>query len=352
MIDMHTHLTLDIRGDWVGRDTRVHTGHHAIRGVRNAGRTLLAGFTTVRDVGSAYFADVALMRAIRDSLISGPRVVPAAHAIGITGGHCDWTGFAPGVLEFDWRMGVADGPDELVKAVRYQIKHGARVVKVCATAGILSSEASAVTQQLSRDELKAIVEEAHRHGLKVAAHAYGVEGVTASVEAGVDSLEHADRVDPRIAAKMKARGTFLVPTALAIEVPPPAGAPPEIRDKWIGSQEAALKALRFALRSDIKVAFGTDAGVIPHGQNAKEFSVLVKYGMTPIAAIRSATLAAAELLGVEDRGEIRAGLLADLVGVKGDPLADVSSLEAVDFVMKGGVIYKRSGRPVCENLLK
>lgn len=351
LIDLHTHLSFDTEGNWWHRESRVHRAHFAIRAVRNARRTLLAGFTTVREMGSAFFADVALVRAIKQGLAVGPHIIPAAHSIGITGGHCDFGGYAPGILELGWRYGVADGPDEMVKAVRYQIKHGAQVIKICATAGILSTERSAGAQQMSREELRAVVEEAHRHGVKVAAHAVAEAGVIAAVEAGVDSIEHADGINARALPVVKARGTFAVTTAYVIKMPPPGGTTPESKAKWAETQKASIAAFRLVIPSGIKIGFGTDAGVFPHGQNAKEFAALVQYGMTPLEAIRSATLTATDLLGVRDRGEIRTGLLADLVGVEGDPLADVTVLEKVDFVMKAGVVYKRGGEPVCKQLV-
>ncbi len=193
LIDAHTHLTMDISGDWVTRSVRELPADAALRGARNARLTLFAGFTTVRDVGAGGFADISLMKAIDAGMVIGPRMIPSAHAIGITGGHCDDTGWAPGVNELSWKEGVADGVDEVVKAVRYQIKHGAKVIKVCATAGVLSFDATPGAQQLSDEELRAIVQEAHRHGLKVAAHAHGTEGIKAAVRAGVRAWLHARR---------------------------------------------------------------------------------------------------------------------------------------------------------------
>ena len=213
LIDAHTHLTMDISGDWVTRSVRELPADAALRGAHNARLTLLAGFTTVRDVGAGGFADISLMNAIDAGMVIGPRMIPAAHAIGITGGHCDETGWAPGVKELSWKDGVADGVDEVVKAVRYQIKHGAKVIKVCATAGVLSFDATLGAQQLSDEELRAIVQEANRHGLKVAAHAHGTEGIKAAVRAGVASIEHGSMLDDQAIELMKRSGTYLVPTA-------------------------------------------------------------------------------------------------------------------------------------------
>src|SRR5215213_9351190 len=226
LIDAHTHLTSDISGDWVTRSVRELPADAALRGARNARVTLLAGFTTVRDVGAGGFADISLMKAIDAGMVPGPRIIPSAHAIGITGGHCDETGWAPGVNELSWRDGVADGVDEVVKAVRYQIKHGARVIKVCATAGVLSFDATVGAQQLSDEEMRPIVEEATRHGLKVAAHAHGSQGILAAVKAGVASIEHGSMLTDEIIALMKKRGTYLVPTAYLLTAMPMDALPP------------------------------------------------------------------------------------------------------------------------------
>jgi imidazolonepropionase-like amidohydrolase len=341
LIDAHTHLTQDISGDWVTRPVRELASDAALRGARNARLTLHAGFTTVRDVGALGFADVSLMKAIDAGFIDGPRMLPSAHAIGITGGHCDDTGWAPGVNELDFRQGVADGVDQVQKAVRYQIKHGARVIKVCATAGVLSFDATLGAQQLSDAELQAIVQEANRHGLKVAAHAHGNEGIKAAVRAGVASIEHGSMIDAEAASLMKERGTYLVPTSYVLTVLEDTDSlPPAIAKKAREVIPLAKASHRRAIRAGVKVAFGTDAAVIPHGQNAREFSVYVGYGMRPIDAIRTATVNAADLLGVTDRAVIAPGKLADLIAVKGNPLDDVRVLEQVQWVMKGGLVIK------------
>ncbi|HKY60630.1 MAG TPA: amidohydrolase family protein [Gemmatimonadota bacterium] len=341
LIDAHTHLTSDLEGDWVHRGVTGTPAEAALRGAQNARRTVEAGFTTVRDVGSPDFADVALARAVEAGWITGPRIVPAGHALGITGGHCDETGYAPGILEGDWRRGVADGVDEVVKAVRYQIKHGARVIKVCATAGVLSHEASVGAQQYSEDELRAIVEEAARHDLKVAAHAHGTEGIKAAIRAGVVSIEHGSLLDDEAIAMMKERGTWLVPTTYLVGRIDLDALPPGIRAKAEGILPRAVESVRRAIGAGVPIAFGTDAAVFPHGENAGEFAALVDRGMDPLAAIRTATLNGAELLGVDDRGVIAPGRLADLIAVPGDPLADVRVLEDVRFVMLGGKVVSR-----------
>jgi imidazolonepropionase-like amidohydrolase len=344
LIDAHTHLTYDISGDWVTRPVRELPADAALRGARNARKTLLAGFTTVRDVGSVGFADVSLMKAIDAGFVIGPRMIPSAHAIGITGGHCDDTGWAPGVNELDYRHGVADGVDEVVKAVRYQIKHGAKVIKVCATAGVLSFDATLGAQQLSEAELQAIVQEANRHGLKVAAHAHGSEGIKAAVRAGVASIEHGSMIDDEAADLMKRRGTYLVPTAYLLSTFKYESLPPPIAAKAKEVVPLAQASHRRAIRAGVKIAFGTDAAVYPHGDNAREFAVYVGYGMRPADAIRTATVNAADLLGVSDRGVIAPGKLADLIAVRGNPLEDVRVLEQVPWVMKGGEVVKGAGK--------
>jgi imidazolonepropionase-like amidohydrolase len=341
LTDMHVHLTGDLEGDWVHRDVTETAVDAALRGVVNARKTLLAGFTTVRNVGAPGGSDVSLMHAIDEGWVIGPRIVPARSAIGITGGHCDVTGYAPGIAQLGPEDGVADGIDQALKAVRYQIKYGAKVIKICATAGVLSFEGPVGAQQLSEDEMRAIVQEAARHGLKVAAHAHGTEGILAAVRAGVASIEHGSMLNDEAIALMKQHGTYLVPTAYLLTVVDPAKMPPAIKAKMEQIIPLAQESHRKAIRAGVKIAFGTDAAVYPHGDNAKEFAVLVGYGMKPIDAIRTATLNAADLLGVTDRGEIAAGKLADLIAVSGNPLNDVHVLEQVRFVMKGGVVVKQ-----------
>src|SRR5262249_30532324 len=275
-------------------------------------------------------------RASEAGLIGAPRIVPAGHAIGITGGHCDATGWAPGVLELGPKDGVADGVDQVVEAARYQIKHGAKVIKVCATAGVISFDATLGAQQLSDAELTAVVEEASRHGLKVAAHAHGTEGIKAAVRAGVASIEHGSMLDDEAIKLMKEKGTYLVPTAYLLTQIKVESLPPPIAAKAREAIPLAQASHRKAIAAGVKVAFGTDAAVFPHGQNAGEFAVYVGYGMKPIDAIRTATVNAADLLGTIDRGVIARGKLADLIAVPGNPLEDVKVLEKVVWVMKGG----------------
>ncbi len=335
-IDAHVHLTGEIRPGFELAPVRETAADQALHGAANARKTLMAGFTTVRNLGSGDFVDVSLMRAIDRGEIEGPRVIPAGHALGITGGHCDVTGFAPGVAQQDPLHGVADGADQLMQAVRQQAKYGAKVIKICATAGVLSFDATVGAQQLSDDEMQAIVQEANRHGLKVAAHAHGTEGIKEAIRAGVTSIEHGSMLDDEAVALMKQKGTWLVPTRALADLIDQNALPPPIRAKAESVMPLADASFRKAVAAGVRIGFGTDAAVLPHGMNAKEFAVYVKAGMTPIDAIRSATINNAELLGTSDRGEIAVGKLADLIAVPGDPLADITVLERVAAVFKGG----------------
>ncbi len=339
LIDLHTHLSSDLGPNWTLRPVQETDADAALRAAHNARVTLLAGFTTLRDMSG--FPGVALERAIERGDAVGPRLISSANLLGVTGGHCDITGFAPGVQELDYRYGVADGPDEFTAATRYQIKHGARFIKICATAGVLSFEGSVGAQQMTLAEMTAVVEEAARHGLHVAAHAHGTDGIKAAVRAGVRTIEHGSMLDDEAIRMMVERGTYLVPTTYLAGAVDLNALPPPIRTKAETIIPLAIESLRKAIRAGVKIAFGTDAAVIPHGENAKEFGALVERGMTPLAAIQSATLTAAQVLGVSDRGRIAPGLLADLVAVPGNPLDDISVMEQVRFVMKGGVVYKR-----------
>ena len=340
LIDVHTHLAFEIAPGFVYEAVESGTAAYAFRAAANARKTVEAGFTTVREVGSVDFVDVALADAVESGLVTGPRVVPSGHSLGITGGHCDTTGFAPGILERGTESGIGDGPWELVRAVRYQIKHGAKWIKVCATAGVLSFEESVGAQQLSDEELAAIVQEAARHGVKVAAHAHGAEGIAAAIRAGVASIEHGSILTDEIIELMKERGVYLVPTSYLGDVIDLDALPPPIRAKAEAILPQARASLERAIAAGVPIAFGTDAAVYPHGDNAKELGALVARGIRPLEAIRTATSNAADLLGLDDRGVIEVGRLADLVAVAGDPLQDVAQLERVDFVMLGGQVVK------------
>jgi imidazolonepropionase-like amidohydrolase len=248
-IDAHTHLTGDLEGDWVNAPVRQSPADLALRGARNAKRTLRAGFTTVRDVGSSGFADVSLARAIQEGMVEGPDIFPAGHSLGITGGHCDVTGYIPGILELGPEQGVADGRDEVLKAARYQIKHGAKVIKICATAGVLSFEGPVGAQQFSEEEMRAVVEEAARHGMKVAAHAHGSDGILAAVRAGVTSIEHGSMLTDEIIQEMIDRNTYLVPTTYLTDAIDLAQLPPPIREKAEYILPLAQESLRKAIAS-------------------------------------------------------------------------------------------------------
>jgi imidazolonepropionase-like amidohydrolase len=338
LIDAHTHLTSDLSKGWETRDVDWTDADRALLGVKNARLTLMSGFTTVRDVGSSGFTDVSLEHAVERGDIIGPRIVPAGHAIGITGGHCDVTGRAPGVLEIGPENGVADGKDEILKAVRYQIKHGAKVIKICATAGVMSFEGPVGAQQYSDEELRTVVAEAKLHGLKVAAHAHGAEGIIAASNAGVDSIEHGSLMDSKAIEVMKKNGTWLVPTLY--QWFEPYDLPPVLNEKNEYIKARIGATMREAFKAGLKVALGTDAGAGPHGTSGKEFTAYVEYGMSNANAIRAGTVNAAELLGIADIGRLEAGTLADIVAVPGDPLQNIRVLEDVRFVMKDGEVYR------------
>ena len=343
LIDLHTHLTNDLSSaEWLAEPVRGTPASWALRGAKNARTTIRAGFTTVRDVGAGGFSDVALMRAVDAGFVPGPRIVPSGHAVGITGGHCDATGWAPGVVEQGPETGVADGPEAVTRAVRYQIKHGAKVIKLCATAGVLSFEGSVGAQQMDDDELRAAVREASRHGIAVAAHAHGSEGILAAVRAGVSTIEHGSILTPQVLAAMKDRGTWLVPTLYLREAIRRDLLPPPIRAKMDQVTPLMDQSFRLAVRSGVRIAFGTDASVYTHGENAREFAIRVRLGQSALEAIRGATVYAAQALRVDDRGVIARGKLADLVAVRGDPLKDIGAMERIAFVMKGGAVQDLS----------
>ncbi len=319
-----------------------------LRGVANAKRTLRAGFTTVRNLGlfvqtGGVLLDVALAKAVDLGWIDGPRIIPAGHAISPTGGHLEPTMFqalAPGVLPLTVEEGVANGVSEVRKAVRYQIKHGAQVIKVCASNGVMSHTGPAGAQQYSDEELRAIVDEAHRAGLKVAAHCMGDTAVRASIAAGIDCLEHGFLAGEEAVDLMVENGTFLVATTFLTEAMDTSRADPEIQEKAAHVFPLARATTELAIKKGVKIALGSDAPAIPHGRQAKELVAMVNRGMTPLQAIRAATTVAAELISKTDRGVLEPGLLADIVAVPGNPLDDIGVCEKVAFVMKGGTVYR------------
>ncbi|PYQ08646.1 MAG: amidohydrolase [Acidobacteria bacterium] len=349
-IDAHVHLTGESSDDWYRAAVegfRRTVPEKAIRATEFVRRTLMAGFTTVRNVGADDFIDVGLRNAVEAGIIPGPRMLVATQALGARGGHCDTTGFPyllfgkePGIPE-----GIASGPDAFRDAVRFEVKYGADLIKVCATGGVLSLTDEVDTPQLTQAEMDAIVDEAHRLRKNTAAHAHGAEGAKVAIRAGIDSIEHGSFLDEEALRMMKERGTWFVPTLMAGEY---AGGrkstrtyPPEIAAKARAALEARSTAFRNALRMGVKIAFGTDSAVSPHGRNAEEFALLVEHGMTPAAALRTATSSAATLLGVEKRtGTLEAGKDADVVAVPGNVLSDVRATEKVSFVMRGGKVYR------------
>jgi imidazolonepropionase-like amidohydrolase len=347
LIDAHTHLTYAPN---FGYSTLgISIPREALTGARNARVTLEAGFTTVRNVGARGFTDVALRDAINAGDVPGPRMLVSGPALSITGGHCD-----NDLLPYEYHAqsdGAADGIEAVQHKTREIIKYGADLIKVCATGGVLSHGDNPQASQYTLEEMKAIVADAHRLGRKVAAHAHGAQGILWAAQAGVDSIEHGSYIDDAGISEMKKDGTYLVPTLYLMdwfyENAEKIGTPPELIAKARDVMPAARKNVARAFAAGVKVGFGTDAAVYPHGLNAREFAVMVKLGMTPLAAIQAATINDADLLGWSDKvGTVEAGKWADLIAVDGDPLADVTTLEKVKFVMKGGDVVKNlySGR--------
>jgi len=306
----------------------------------------MAGFTTIRNVGAGRFDDMALRKAIGDGFIAGPRMLLAGHSLGITGGHCDENGYKPGLMDGSVKEGIANGAEEIRAAVRYQIKYGADVIKTCATGGVLSEGDAVGATQYTFEEMKAMVDEATKLERKVAAHAHGAEGIKIATRAGVASIEHGSFLDEEGARLMAERGTYLVPTLMAgeaVERLAKAGTLKGLRaEKALQAAAAMRRATRLAVANKVLVALGTDAGVIPHGTNAREFILMVEWGgMTPVDALMAGTMNAAKLLGMDkDIGSLAVGKLADIVAVTGDPLTDIRRMEQTVFVMKDGVVYK------------
>jgi imidazolonepropionase-like amidohydrolase len=351
LIDCHTHVTTLLEGDWRYRWAEESAAKTALKSTRYARELLEAGFTSCRNVGASEFVDVALRDAINEGYVIGPRLFVAAHSIGMTGGHCDLNGFRPDILEpFETvRRGKADGLDEVRKAVRYQIKHGADVIKICATGGVMSTGDEVGVTQYSLEEIKVIVEEAHMLGRKVAAHAHGNDGIKRAVAAGVDSIEHGSVLDDEAVALMKQHGTYLVPTCyvgdVVVRMADEGRLPAHLAAKAREIVPKMRQSHRKAVAAGVKFAFGTDVGVFPHREAAREFRFLVEAGMTPQSAIVTATRNAADLLGkLADLGTVEAGKFADLCAVERNPLEDITRLEQVTFVMKGGQVVKSPTR--------
>jgi imidazolonepropionase-like amidohydrolase len=343
LIDCHTHLTFDPSHNGYPA-LGISTPREALYGAKNAKVTLEAGFTTVRNVGAHGFADVALRDAIDAGDVPGPRMDTSGPGIGVTGGHFDNSLLAP---EFHFSSdSIADGVAGVTTKVREEVKYGADVIKISATGGVLSKGDSPEATQFSDEEIRAIVAEAHRLGRKVAAHAHGAAGIKQAVLAGVDSIEHGSFIDDEAIRLMKEKGVYLVPTLYLsdwfLENYQRMRVPEFMVEKARVVMPAARRNIATAFKAGVKVAFGTDAAVYPHGLNAREFAVMVKLGLTPMQSIQAATVNAADLLGWSDRvGSIEAGRFADIIAVNGDPLSDVSTLEHVTFVMKGGQVVIR-----------
>jgi len=342
LIDTHTHLTGSSQEHGYKRlaTSKVRA---ALRGTMFARRTLMAGVTTARNVGAAEFIDVALRDAINAGEVVGPRMFVSGPSLGITGGHCD-----NNLLPYGFQVrsgGVADGPWEVAKKVRENIKYGADLIKLCATGGVLSKGTKVGVQQYSLEEMQMIVREAHRRGITVAAHAHGTEGIYAAIEAGVDSVEHASFIDDAGIKLAKEKGTFLSMDIYTTEYILGEGEKAGILEESLAKERKTgtvqRESFTRAVDAGVKIVMGTDAGVYPHGDNLKQLSRMVRFGMTPMQALQAASINAAALLKKEqDIGSIQVGRYADIIAVKGDPLEDIRILEAVPFVMKEGNVYK------------
>jgi imidazolonepropionase-like amidohydrolase len=342
LMDSHVHLigNTKLKGyESIGESSYLST----IYGVDNAKKTLLAGFTTVRNVGAGNYADVALKQAIDRGLVSGPTMIVSGPALGITGGHCD-----SNILPYDYEhksQGVADGPWEVRKMVRKNRKYGANLIKFCATGGVMSKNTNVNNKQYTLEEMQAIVDEAHSHGMKVAAHAHGLEGIKTAIIAGVDSIEHASYIDDETIELSKQKGTYLSMDIYVSDFILGEGKDQGILEESLQKERVVGKIQRQNFRKSVnanaKISFGTDAGIYPHGKNAIQFKYMVEWGMTPLQAIQASTIKTAELFGLANIGNLKEGFEADIVGVEGNPLEDITVLEDVSFVMKDGVIFKQ-----------
>jgi len=364
-MDAHTHLTTDFSGNYNERrlhELDLNVSEQAIKATTYARATVEAGFTTVRDLGSRFvssreFVDVALRNSINKGVVVGPRMLVATKGIGATGGHFDPTsGFRDYLFgrEPDYTDGIANGPEEIRKAVRFEVKNGADVIKGAVSGGVLSLADEVDTPQLTLAEMAALVDESHRLRKKVAVHCHGDQAAREAIEAGVDSIEHGSFMKPETLTRMKNKGTFLTPTLMATEwiFSKIDNYPPALQEKARAAGAARSEMFRNAVKMGIKISFGTDAAVFPHGQNAKEFKLMVDLGMTPIDALKSATANDAELLGIAQKvGTLEKGKLADIVAMPGDPTADITATERVYFVMKEGKII-RNGPPTPQTAAK
>jgi imidazolonepropionase-like amidohydrolase len=358
-MDAHTHVTFDFSGNFNERRLKIletNVSEIALMAVPNVRATVEAGFTTVRDLGSRFqgshdFVDVALRNAIAKGIIVGPRMLVATYGIGATGGHFDDTaGFRDFLFghEPDYSDGIADGPDAIRKTVRFQIKNGADVIKAAVSGGVLSMTDEVDTPQFTPIEMAALVDETHRLRKKVAVHCHGDQAAREAVEAGVDSIEHGSFLKPETLQLMKSKGTYLVPTLMATEyiMSKIEAYPPVLQAKARAAGAARSEMFRNAVKMGVKIALGTDAAVYPHGQNAKEFKLMVDLGMPPLEALRAGTSSDADLFGITSKaGTLEKGKLADIVAIPGDPTIDITGTERVLFVMKEGKIVKNEVKP-------
>ena len=352
LMDAHTHLSDPYERDYRNQELdllKKPISERALDAIENLRKTIMAGVTSVRDLGGEDYIDVGLRNAAADGKIPGPRMLVSVHALGATGGHCDpYAGYAPGIFnrDSDYRDGVINSPDEARLAVRYNIRHGADVIKTCATGGVLSLTDDVDTPQLTQAELDALVDEAHALRRKAAAHAHGAAGAKRAIRAGIDSIEHGSFLDDEALDMMKQRGTFFVPTVMAAQ-----GLKERLTDGYLpppvaGKARQAIAALddtvRKAIAKGVRIAVGTDATVYPHGRNPEEFGLLVKLGMKPVDALKAGTSVDAELLGISGKtGTLETGKLADIVACPGNPEADIRAVEKIRFVMKEGVVLRK-----------
>jgi len=342
LMDMHVHLSSDAEASFLGSMGN-SVPRQTVIAVKNAGKTLMAGFTTVRNLGADGYSVIGVRDGINAGDIVGPRIFAVGHSIGVTGGHCD-NNFAPPEKK-DVSGGVADGPWAVRAKVRENIKYGANAIKFCATGGVFSKGTKVGVQQYSQEEMTAIVDEAHLRGLTVAAHAHGTSGIVAAIKAGVDSVEHVSFLDEEGIQLAKERGTYFSMDIYNTEYTLAYGAENGVPEENINKERMVSKRQREsftkATKAGVNMVLGSDAAIYPHGDNAGQLSRMVTFGMTPLQALQAATMNAAAMMKQDDLGQLKAGFLADIIAVKGDPLADVSVLENVAFVMKDGVVYKQ-----------